>query len=261
MEEKALPVPHSVGGRVLYAVATMVLPAICFLLADLLKPEWQSGQLSAYASLLLGPWVTLFFASFLAYAVVCLALLLIAPERFARFFVVRLGIYSGFLLALQYAVPIVGGLFLCGAPWPLWWGFQTTQRRFGAKRARNIALGLVVACVVLIGAASIFTYGAPLTLVLVVLSAGAPFWCLNIAAVVSFRLLRDYELKGRLTAWHVVGPLAWLGAFGTAWRFAVLRMWEVYATLPPQPPDCYVATAAAQGHPRFVGSWPAAVAT
>lgn len=31
-------------------------------------------------------------------------------------------------------------------------------------------------------------------------------------------------------------------------------MYELYAALPPQPYDCYIATAAAQGHPRFVGS-------
>jgi hypothetical protein len=32
-------------------------------------------------------------------------------------------------------------------------------------------------------------------------------------------------------------------------------MFELYAALPPQPPpDCYIATAAAQGHPRVVGS-------
>jgi hypothetical protein len=32
-------------------------------------------------------------------------------------------------------------------------------------------------------------------------------------------------------------------------------MYEIYAALPPQPPpDCYIATAAAQGHPQVVCS-------
>jgi hypothetical protein len=33
-------------------------------------------------------------------------------------------------------------------------------------------------------------------------------------------------------------------------------MWEAYARLPvEQPEDCYIATAAARGHQRFVGAW------
>jgi hypothetical protein len=52
------------------------------------------------------------------------------------------------------------------------------------------------------------------------------------------------------------GITAWFAAYIAAWRFAILKMYELYAALPPQPPpDCYIATAAAQGHPRFVGSW------
>ena len=31
-------------------------------------------------------------------------------------------------------------------------------------------------------------------------------------------------------------------------------MYELYAELPPVPPNCYIATAVAQGHPKFVGS-------
>ena len=41
-----------------------------------------------------------------------------------------------------------------------------------------------------------------------------------------------------------------------AWRIAVLKTLEVYASLPTSPPDCYIATAAAKGHPRFVKSKP-----
>jgi hypothetical protein len=43
--------------------------------------------------------------------------------------------------------------------------------------------------------------------------------------------------------------------YAVAWRLSILKMYELYAALPPQPPpDCYIATAAAQGHPQFVGS-------
>lgn len=271
MDQKPLPVPRAAGGRVLYGLVTIVLPTICFLLGDMLKPEWQSGSLSDYVALLLSPSVTLFFAPFLAYAVVCLVLLLVAPERFARFFVVRLGIYGGFLLALQYAVllgmatgkgspllPILGGIGLCALPPAVAWIYTLVRRKLGDKRTRRAALVLLGLIIVLIGVASVFSYGAPLTLTVILLLAGAPFWCLDIAAVVSCRLLRDYELKVPLSAWHVVGPVAWLGAYGAAWRMAVVRMLEAYAALPAHPPECYIATAAARGHPRLVRSWPAA---
>jgi hypothetical protein len=271
MDEHSLPVPRAIGARVVYGVVTVVLPASCFLLGDLLKPEWQSGLPSAYASILLGPWATVFFAPLLAYAVICLLLLLAAPRRFAPFFGVRLGIYGGFFLALQYAVLlgitisgskplplILGGLFLCAAPLGIRWVYRIAQQKFGRRTVGLVLLVLGILVAVLIAVTSLFTYGAPLIPIAMLILAGAPFWCLEIAAFVSFRLLRDYEFKARLTAWHVVGPLAWLGAWGVAWRFAVLKMWEVYAPLPPQPPQCYVATAAAKGHPRFVRSWPAA---
>jgi hypothetical protein len=270
MEEHPSPVPCTAGGRVLYGLVAVILPAVCFLLGDFLRPEWQSGLPSAYASILLGPQVTLFFVPFLVYAVVCLVLLLIAPRRFARFFAVRLGIYGGVLLALQYAVllglavsgekvvfAILGGLFLCAVPPAIAWAYSIAQRKFGSKTIRWVTLISVTIVAIVIAVTSLFSYGAPLTLIVMLLLAGAPFWCLDIAVMVSFRLLRDYELQGRPSLWHIVGPLTWLGALGTAWRFAVVRMWEVYATLPPQPPECYVATAAANGHPRVVRSWPA----
>jgi len=269
MEKETWPVPRSVGGRVLYALVTTVLPAACFLLADALKPEWQSGRLADYAALLLGPSVTLFFAPFLAYAVVCLILLLIAPRRFARLFVVRLGIYGGFFLALQYAVllgivfsegkpvlPILGGIALCALPPAAAWLYNLAGRKLGAVVVRWAVLVAAGLGAVLIGAASALSHGAPITLLLVLLLAGAPFWCLDIAAIVSYRLLTGYELQGWRAAWRIGGAAAWLAAFGAAWRFAMARMWEEYAALPLYPLECYVATAAANGHPGFVRSWP-----
>lgn len=271
MDEPPWPIPRPSGGRVLYALVTVVLPIACFLLADALKPEWQSGRLADYVGILLGTSVTPFFAPFLAYAVVCLALLLIAPQRLARFFPVRLGIYGGFVLALQYTVllgialsegslllPILGGLGLCALPLAAAWSYRKAQRIFGARTTQLVTLGLASGVSLLIIVLSLLFQGSALSILVIVLLAGAPCWCLDIAAVVSFRLLRDYEFKAHLSVWHVVGPLAWLGAYGAAWRLAVLRMGEVYASLPTQPPECYVATAAASGHPRLVQSWPAA---
>jgi hypothetical protein len=65
-------------------------------------------------------------------------------------------------------------------------------------------------------------------------------------------LLKHHESK--FTILRGLGIFAWLAAYAYALRFNILKMYELYAALPPQPPDCYIATAAAKGHPGIVGS-------
>ncbi|MEK6234867.1 MAG: hypothetical protein N2C14_09155, partial [Planctomycetales bacterium] len=47
---------------------------------------------------------------------------------------------------------------------------------------------------------------------------------------------------------------AWFGVYLAAWRQSVQLMLIEYSKLPTEPPGCYVATAAAKGHARFVGA-------
>jgi hypothetical protein len=51
--------------------------------------------------------------------------------------------------------------------------------------------------------------------------------------------------------------MTWLAAYFAAWRFAVHSAVKAYAALPVDPPNhaCYIATAAAAGHPRLVRSY------
>jgi len=47
----------------------------------------------------------------------------------------------------------------------------------------------------------------------------------------------------------------WLSANLAAWRLAIDTMLATYATLPTEPPnDCFIASAAARGHTKFVGA-------
>jgi hypothetical protein len=80
----------------------------------------------------------------------------------------------------------------------------------------------------------------------------APFWSFLISGQTALWLLKKYEAK--LTIFRGLGILAWLAAYIGALRFDILKMYELYAALPPQPPDCYIATAAAKGHPGVVKS-------
>lgn len=106
-EPVALPFPTSVWGRVLYGLFITILPVIAFWATDLLKPEWQNGELSSYVILLLFPQASLGFMLLLAYSVICYLYLMFAPQRFAQRFVIRVGIYTGILLALQYSIVVL----------------------------------------------------------------------------------------------------------------------------------------------------------
>ncbi|HNB42111.1 MAG TPA: hypothetical protein PLG52_11470, partial [Anaerolineales bacterium] len=65
-------------------------------------------------------------------------------------------------------------------------------------------------------------------------------------------LLKHYETKFSFT--KGLGVVAWISAYAFALRFNIIKMFELYNALPTEPPNCYIATAAAKGHPRFVGS-------
>jgi hypothetical protein len=246
----------------LYGLFIIVLPTFSFWVIPSLKPEWQSGEMDAYLVLLLQPEASIFFLALLAYSIICYSLLLIDADRFSPFFVVRLGIYTGVFLALQYT--IILGLYLFGDKnsflllllwfFPLYfpkiyrWAVNKWDRK---KTLSAIFLFFAVAFVIsAIISRQVFT---PILLVWVGLLAAAPFWSFLIAARAAIWLYKNYESK--LTPLHGLGITAWLASYAVAWRYDILKMYELYTQLPPQPPDCYIATAAAHGHLRFVRAW------
>jgi len=56
----------------------------------------------------------------------------------------------------------------------------------------------------------------------------------------------------QFTLAQLLGMAAWLAAYAGAWRIAWTTMLQQYAALPKSPPSCYIATAAARGHPWLV---------
>ena len=253
------PFPNTWWGRASYVLFLVVLPAFSFFSIELLKPDWQTGKLSDYAILFLFPEASLLFFPLLAYSIVCYLLLLFQPTRFARSFVVRLGIYVGALLALQYSilVMIAGGsaAFVMVLTWifPLIYSilYNKAIARWTAQKV-NRFLFILALGVLLLG--SLVTRGSVAFLVLIGLIMAAPFWSLLLSLLAANWLIKNYET--RFTFSRAFGLTTWLAAYAAAWRFDILKMYKLYAALPPQPPpDCYIATAAAQGHPQLVGSW------
>ncbi|MCB0156197.1 MAG: hypothetical protein KDF65_15480 [Anaerolineae bacterium] len=263
--ERPLPVPASLFSRWAYAFAATVIPIISFALSDVLKPEWQSGKTSDYVLLMLGPSVTPYFYPFLLYSVVCLLRLLWQPAAYARKFAVRFGIYTGFVLSLQYALLlalsvensgslILIGIFVVGLVRLIPSIYTVAAVRFGAGR---VLLVIILSLGVILLSAFVFFPPADFLVVLplVGLFIGGPFFCLAISGTIAYRLLKDYE---RLTMPLTQGlsGVGWLAAYLVAWRLAIQATLAAYAALPPQPPNCYIATAAAQGHHRLTGAQP-----
>jgi hypothetical protein len=229
-----------------------------------LKPEWQSGKFSDYLALLLTPEASLVFLFLLAYSIICYLLLLIAPARFSHLFFIRFGIYTGVLLAFQYS--ILAGLFLVKDssvnlfvlsllwifPVVYWIVYRWAVGRWTARKVNKFLFMLVLAALLLIVILTLVERSALLG-VLMVVTITAPFWSFLIALRAALWLFKNYET--RLTLPRGLGLTAWLAAYAAAWRFDILKMYELYAALPKEPPNCYIATAAARGHPRFVQSW------
>jgi hypothetical protein len=261
-EKQELPFPASSWERWLHAALLVGLPLLAFWgAAVVLEPEWQSGRLSDYVALMLSPLASLLFFLLLAYAIGAYIFLIMDPARYADSVLVRLGVYSGVPLALQYCVLaaltdinasftiLLPALLVLLAlikfyPWAVAvWG----------RRSVNIAYGIFFGGVYLI--VSILSR-SPLTALMFALIAvvvGSPFWCFYIYLRAAAWLL-FHEKK--LTLPHVIGMGAWVALYTAAWRFDLLKTMQLYAALPPLPPDCYIATAAAQGHPRVVRSRP-----
>jgi hypothetical protein len=73
----------------------------------------------------------------------------------------------------------------------------------------------------------------------------------------SVRLAWRYPLAPRFRLIQLMAVVTWLGAFLAACRWAVERSLAEYAKLPlSDPGGCYIASAAAYGHPWWVGSHP-----
>jgi hypothetical protein len=253
------PFPKLWWGRLLHGLFVTAMPAFSFWAIQFLKPEWQNGDLSAYITLLLLPEASLLFFPLLAYAIICYLLLLLAPTRYSGSFFVRFGVYTGVLLALQYCIIVMMYSLDSFAyviiltwifPFIISLIYRWTIAKWTAPRVNKILLILIPSILLI---ASLITRGGAPFFILSGLTMAAPFWSFLLAVQASIWLIKNHETK--ITLPRGLGLTAWAAAYIAALRFDILKMYELYAALPPTPPDCYVATAAARGHPRFVGSW------
>jgi hypothetical protein len=245
-----------------YGLFVIVLPTFSFWIVPAIKPEWQSGDLQDYVALLLDPKASLFFLFLIAYSVVCYILLLINAGLFSSSFLVRFGIYTGVLLALHFSMVLL--LYLLNSTFSygilLVWFLPLYFPRFYRFALEKWVRRYVSkwALLIIFIAYGIFTFFyndalLPIFLAFLAIVASAPFWCFLIAAQAAIWLLQNRETGISLLSGF--GVTAWVVGYIAAWRYDILKTYEMYSALPLVPPDCYIATVAAQGHSGFVGSY------
>jgi hypothetical protein len=265
-QDHPLAFPLSFWQRTLYGLFVVVVPFYNFTFVTALKPEWQTGKLQDYVALFLQSEASLLFFPLLAYAVISYILLVIDSERFASSFIVRLGIYTGAYLALQYSVIALFAMAPSPIPFIVVLAyfsplivkkiFQWFSAKWGMSRTGYIFLGVVlVAVIVLILSIAISKnrFSVLLEIPMLFLGVVAPFWSFLIAGQAAIWLFRNHEIK--INVARGLGIFAWFASYTYALRFNILKMYEMYANLPVQPPDCYIATAAGSGHPSLVCSF------
>lgn len=251
-------VPDSLLENILHFLLLVVLPGLDFLVSSFLAPEWQSGKFNDYVALLLSNRVAYVFFPLLIYAIVAFVLLITNPQKYAPKFVIRLGIYTGVLLALQYTI-----LATITLPISLAAGVGLVVVGWLIPKIRSKWVRLLV--IVLLLAAGIVLMDIPITesfdiifnmimVMIVFLGFGAPCLCFFVALTYAIRLFKVYDRPIVFKANRAMGVGAWLAGYTAAWIISINQMFKIYNTLPKTNPDCYIATTAAQGHPGFVGS-------
>jgi hypothetical protein len=142
----------------------VVLPVICFLISFPVRPDWQSGQLGAYAQLLLAHKSSTPLYPLLIFSMASLVLLFWQPGRYVGSFWVRWGIISGVVLAAEYWLLFQAAFPEPGAPrqlifsafaWLVPWAAWRITGRLRRAGHRRLPEGLVILAI----ASAIFWLG------------------------------------------------------------------------------------------------------
>lgn len=283
------PVALSTLTKVACFVAGNVLPALGILSvsSSMGLPTWQSNEFHEFvAFLIVGPAAAV-FCIFLLYSIGCLTLALFRPSIAAKSFIVRLGLYTGIILGLHYCllfgiqllniqdaqssegiVKIVALMASCVviaiAGWGVW-SLGDAVRPLVEKMFRSW-VSVVLAMLFPVAALAIgfalpddqaTSIGFLLLVGPMVLAFGlTPCWYLAANLAMAVHIVRLRAARFQFQIWQLFAWTSWFAAYLAAWRFTVNSALQAYAALPVDPPssNCYIATAAACGHPRIVGS-------
>jgi hypothetical protein len=237
------------------AVAGILVPMGCFAASLNLYPggpEYQRGRWLDYLTLVPSVRASWPFAPLLFAATCAMAVLLIAPHRVVRSWLLRGALYSGAILSAQYtliqaialadpaALLSVGTLVAIVVA-----GIATLLALLALRlipRLPRIKLIYWLPCAILLPPAAVVCWRITLPAIFITVMLGvivAP--ALTLAAYLRVSLIvwklakQDPRGAGRI---GLRVPLVWLATYGTAWMVAAIEAVALYNSLPKTPPDC-----------------------
>jgi hypothetical protein len=265
--------------KALLAYVGILVPIGSFLLASQGMPDaagWQTGRLNQKISFVLTAEAGFVLYPFMLIAMGCLTYYLIydntRPTRTAG----RLVLFGGVLLTLFYTITL--WLVLCRSvgTWlmlvvcqlglsAIVLGVPVVSRRIPLRIPSSVKIGLLVLLLLGFLAASLIdprgtlglTFGITVGFPIVASLVCGPVWAFLAYGFVSLRMAHDPRVRPSTNAVDWIAGTANLIAMIAAIPLSIRLSWMHYSTLPTQPPpgNCYVVTAAARGHRRFVGAW------
>lgn len=260
--------PLSRWSKFVLFVVGVILPVVCFGIAASIgnpfDPSWQDGRLSSKLGFMLAAPAAFPLYPFSLYSAICFTFALFRPETAQRLSV-RLRLAGGVVLSacywfilgmrgaesdqvgsLQLARMIGGGIIVIAGGAGVWWVIEKYIERF---KSAGIIIGVVIVAVVML-----FVGWASMVVLIGSLIA-APAWSWAAYLLMCHRAGLTHPATSHIGGREILGGLSWLAGFGIAWRASYLKALHEYSQLPLQAPgECYVCTAAAQGHARWVGA-------
>lgn len=268
--------------------AGIVLPCICFAATGngpVDSPTWQSGRLSDYFAFLLTARTGFVYFPLLLFSMLSFCAVVFNVRGRVDSPIVRFGVCTGVVLAFHFSVLLFVVTF--HVTWPCWEllllplvivaanlapiiGFYIVRSAatllwFFAKTSEGIAwivfglFGFLVLGWLCLGAAQVYDPAGVLFIFPVAVFAlsslfANAYWAFGAYLAVAIHVARRHgKMQFRLA--HLLVVFTWLAAYLAATRVAVQLALNDYATLPTSPTGgCYIATAAARGHRRFVGA-------
>ena len=262
--------------RVKLFIMGIVFPTICLLniwtgARPSIDQLWQSGDTSTYLVLLLSYPAFFMFLPIIGYSMICLAIWCWNPDS-SVYFAIRLGLYTGFLIAgvssfaliplTIFVVPMSALGLLIVLEVGMWLALKTGPVL--AKFRRFSILEILYATTVIALVLVFFrmfpnllgdVVAAPFIILFIIVGGAAP-----LASFAFYRAVHTAKFiasfgEPSLKRTVLGGCVAWLATAMLNWKMATDVMMDEYLKLPPQSPNnCFVCSAAAHGHPQFVGA-------
>lgn len=264
--------------------AGVITPIVCFICSAragnwLQDALWQSGEFSVYASLMLTARIGWPFYPLLLYSMHAITFFAIRRDAALKRFSVRLGLYGGCALAWMYVLLVytphvfdltrlIEAMAQLAAATSLGvlaavivaFGFhasglvvRTAARRHGWHKVIYALIAIVVIAVIALfvpGLRRMILESALVGLIAILIS-GPIFTALTFSYATAHAACYG-EQRWRVS--HLLLGTGWAACQLAAWRKSMDLAIAAYAQLPTEDPRCYVCTAAARGHRRFVSS-------